>query len=98
MLIADIAMLLLISFVSWRGYRDRQTWFRLIPHLIWTRCQGRSFLMQLLIFGPVIVGWLLLCHFVSTHGWQATAAGGMLFGMALALEALRSAEERQKRK
>ncbi|MDQ6987764.1 MAG: hypothetical protein Q9M25_08175 [Mariprofundaceae bacterium] len=52
---------------------------------------------QFLSFGPLVVVWLLLCHWLNTHGWHATAASGMLVAMMLGLEAMRSAEERQKK-
>jgi len=32
----------------------------------------------------------------NTHGWDARAAGGMLIGMTIGLEAMRIAEEDQK--
>lgn len=92
----DIIILLLILVFCWHGYQYRQTWFRIIPHLMWRICRDRGLLWQLLIFGSTVVGWLLFCHWINAHGWYATAAGAMLFAMALGLEAMRSAEERQK--
>jgi len=59
-------------------------------------CRGRGPWLQLLLFGPVVVGWLLFCHWVNTHGWHATAAGGILFAMTVGLQAMRSVEEEQK--
>ncbi|TLS66132.1 hypothetical protein FE236_09175 [Mariprofundus erugo] len=92
----DISLFLLIAWLCWRGYNGRQSWLRMIPYLIWQQCQGRGMIRQLLVFAPVVVGWLLLCHWLNAHGWHATGAGGMLFAMTLGLDAMRSAEERQK--
>jgi hypothetical protein len=92
----DIIMLMLIGTLCWHGYQSRQTWLRMIPHLMWRICRNRGFLWQLLVFGSSMVGWLLLCHWINARGWYATAAGVMLLGMTLGLEAMRSAEERQK--
>ncbi|MDX8406596.1 MAG: hypothetical protein R8K50_10680 [Mariprofundus sp.] len=93
----DFAMLSMICAICWRGYRYRQPWFCLLPHILWHKCRGRGLWRQLLLFGPVVVGWLLFCHYLNAHGWHATAAGGMVLAMTLGLEAMRRAEERQKR-
>jgi len=96
MIAVDLLLLTALVLLCWRGYSKRQTWLRLIPHLIWHQCKGRSILMQLLLFGPVVVGWLLFCHWLNTAGWHATGAGCILLAMTIGLEAMRSAEERQK--
>jgi len=93
----DVIVFIAICLILWRAYRERQLWFRMIPHVLYRQCRGRGFVQQLLIFGPLVVVWLLLCHWLNTHGWHASAAGGMLFAMMLGLEAMRSAEERQKK-
>lgn len=93
----DISAFLLIAMLCWRGYQLRQNWFCLIPYLLWRQCQGRGVARQLLVFSPVVVGWLILCHWLNAHGWHATGAGGMLFAMTLGLDAMRSVEERQKK-
>jgi len=96
MLALDFAMLALIAALCWQGYRKRRLWF-VVPVFLWLKLgRGRSFWMQFLIFGPMTVAFLLLCHWVNTHGWHATAAGGMLFGMTIGLEAMRMAEDEQK--
>jgi len=92
----DFFLFLLIGGACWYGYHYRQAWFCMTPYLLWRLCRGRGPGRQLLVFGPTVVGWLLLCHWLNAHEWHATAAGGMLFAMTLGLEAMRSAEERQK--
>jgi len=92
----DIAVFVVICFIIWPAYRERQPWFCMIPHFLYRQCRGRGFIRQLLIFGPAVVAWLLLCHWLNGQGWHATAAGCILFAMTLGLEAMRSAEERQK--
>ncbi|PIP02318.1 MAG: hypothetical protein COW18_05135 [Zetaproteobacteria bacterium CG12_big_fil_rev_8_21_14_0_65_54_13] len=94
--VIDFTVLLLIGGICWRAYRYRQAWFCMIPYLLWQQCRNRSLVRQLLVFGPVVVGWLLLCHWLNAHAWPATAAGFMLFAMTVGLESMRSAEERQK--
>ncbi len=92
----DFAMLAVIVTLCWQGYHKRRLWF-VAPVYLWLKlAKGRSFWVQFLIFGPITVSFLLLCHWINTHGWHATAAGGMLFGMTLGLEAMRIAEEEQK--
>ncbi len=92
----DIAVFIAICLILRIAYRDRQLWFCMIPHFLYRQCRGRGFVPQLLIFGTLAVTWLLFCHWLNGQGWHATAAGGILFAMVLGLEAMRSAEERQK--
>ncbi|RMH52724.1 MAG: hypothetical protein D6682_01365 [Zetaproteobacteria bacterium] len=93
---ADLILLIVIVLICWRGYHRRSWWF-VLPVGLWIGLgRGRGMWLQLLLFGPVVVGWLLLCHWVNTHGWHATAAGGILFAMTVGLQAMRSFEEEQK--
>ena len=97
-MVLDIILFAAIATVCWQGYHKRRLWF-VIPVYVWLRMgKGRSFWVQFMIFAPTTVCGLLLCHWVNTHGWHATAAGGMLFGMTLGLEAMRIAEEESKYK
>jgi len=92
----DIALFAAIAGLCWQGYQKRRLWF-VVPVYLWLKLgKGRSFWMQFLVFAPATVTGLLLCHWINTHGWHATAAGGMLFGMTIGLEAMRIAEEEQK--
>jgi len=96
MLALDILLLAAIAWLCWQGYHKRRLWF-VVPLYLWLKLgKGRGFWKQFLIFGPATVCWLLLCHWINTHGWHATAAGGMLFAMTTGLEAMRMAEEEQK--
>ena len=93
--ILDLAVLGAITLLCWQGYRKRSLWFE-VPVYMWFRlARGHGFWVQFLLFGPAVVIWLLLCHWINTHGWHATAAGGMLIGMTIGLEAMRIAEEQQ---
>jgi len=93
----DVAAFLLIAVLSIRGYMKRQLWLALINHLLARLYRGKGFWGQLFSVGPIVVGWLLLCHWVNTQGAHATAAGGILFAMTLGLDAMRTLEEQQKR-
>lgn len=94
----DIALLALIAFGCWRGYQQRALWFTLPVHLLLRLGRRRSYWMQLLIYGPFTIGGLLLCHWINTHGWHASAAGGIVIAMTIGLEAMRIVEEDGKRK
>jgi len=96
LILIDLALFSAIAALCWRGYQQRRIWIRLPPYLLMQRCRGKSALRQLLIFGPVTIFWLLTCHWINTHGWHATAAGGLLLAMTLGLEAMRAIEEQQK--
>ncbi len=96
MMALDIALFAVIAGLCWQGYQKRRLWF-VVPLYLWLRLgKGRGFWQQFLIYGPAIVVWLLLCHWVNTHGWHATAAGGMLIAMTIGLQAMRMAEDEQK--
>jgi len=94
--VLDIVLLIAIAMLCWRGYQHRGIWFETAVWL-WLRLgRGRGLWVQLLIYGVPTVAALLFCHWVNTHGWHATAAGGMLAGMTIGLTAMRLAEEEQK--
>ena len=95
-IVPDILMLVAIATVCWRGYQYRAVWFEL-PLWLYLQCgRGRGLWVQLVMYGLPVVLWLLLCHWVNTHGWHASAAGGMLIAMSYGLAAMRMAEEEQK--
>lgn len=97
MLIAmDVAVLIAIVLLCWRGYRGDGTWLPFVGQLLSRLLNGRGFWGQLLCFAPLSVGWLMLCHWVNTAGWHATAAGGILIAMTVGLDAMRKLEEQQK--
>jgi len=96
--VLDITALLFIVRVCWQGYHRRNVWFLFLPHLLMHWGRKRSYLRQLTIFAPVVIIWLLSCHWIDTHGWHAVAAGGVLVAMTMGLEAMRSIEEQQKRR
>jgi len=97
MLVAfDVAVFAVIVALCWQAYFKRRAWFVSLVFFWLEMGRDRGFWMQFLIFCPPVVVALLLCHWVNTHGWHATAAGGILFMMTLGLEAMRSAEEIQK--
>jgi hypothetical protein len=92
----DIGLFLIIALLCWRGYQQRQLWMFYLGRLLERMFNGRSFLRVLFSLGPMLVGWLLLCHWINTHGWHGLAAGGVLLAMTLGLNAMRNLEEKQK--
>ena len=92
----DVLSLIAITLLCWQGYHKRQLWLYVLAGLIGRLYQGKSFMWQLLGFGPLIVIWLLFCHWLNTQGMHATAAGGILLAMTLALQSMRALEEKQK--
>ncbi|MDQ6950127.1 MAG: hypothetical protein Q9M26_00510 [Mariprofundales bacterium] len=97
-LLLDLTIFGMIAVLCWRGYQQRQIWLSMPPYLLMRACHNRSAWLQLVIFGPITIIWLLSCHWINAHGWHATAAGGILLAMTMGLEAMRSVEERQKEK
>ncbi|MDQ6963741.1 MAG: hypothetical protein Q9M13_02340 [Mariprofundales bacterium] len=95
-LLLDTTLLVVTLLVCWQGYCRRRLWFELPVYLLLRIGRGGGFVIQLLLYGLPIVGWLLLCHRIDTAGWHATAAGGMVLAMTTALEAMRIAEEEYK--
>ncbi|RLL54739.1 hypothetical protein D8Y20_02870 [Mariprofundus sp. EBB-1] len=59
--------------------------------------EGRAAIVQLLIYAPLFVVWLLACHWLDVQGWHGLGASGIGFAMLLGLQALRMLEENQKR-
>ena len=92
----DVLFFTGIATLCWLGYQLRRPWLVLIVQLLWHLGRGYGLWGQVFRYAPVIVGWLLLCHWINTHGWHGLAAGGILFAMTLALHAMRSWEEQQK--
>ena len=95
-MVLDIGLFLMIALLCWRGYQKRQWWMFYLGRILEKGIQGKSFWRQFFSLGPLLVGWLLLCHWINTHGWHATAAGGILLAMTLGLNAMRNIEEDQK--
>jgi len=93
----DIVVLAGILFACWRGYRQRQIWLCIIPALLLRMGHDKPLWMLFLIYAPIFMGWLSLCHWINAQGWRATAAGLLTFAMTLGLEAMRQAEEHQKK-
>lgn len=91
-----VAIFALIAYFCVRGYRERQLWLALTGHLLAKLYRGKGYWRQLFVLGPVIVVWLLFCHWLDNKGAYGLAAGGILFAMTLALDAMRGLEERQK--
>lgn len=97
MLIAlDISFLIAIAVLCWRGYRYRSVWLAMVGQLLARLLGSKGFWGQLFSFAPLAIFWLLLCHWVNTAGWHATAAGGILLAMTIGLDAMRNMEEKQK--
>jgi len=92
----DLGGLVIIATLCWQGYQKQRLWFKVPVYLFLRLGRGRGFAMQLLIYGIPTVAGLLLCHWTNTHGWHATAAGGIVIGMTVGLEAMRIAEEEHK--
>jgi len=93
----DVAVLTGILFACWHGYQQRQIWLCIIPALLLRTGRHQPLWLLFCIYAPVLMGWLLLCHWVNAQGWRATSAGLLAFAMVVGLEAMRQAEERQKR-
>jgi uncharacterized membrane protein len=94
--VLDIALFIGLALLCWRGYRGNGTWLIYIGQLLHRLLRGKSFWGQLFRFAPLAITWLLLCHWVNTAGWHATAAGGILLAMTIGLDAMRKLEEEQK--
>jgi len=95
-LAVDIVILAAILFASWRGYHQRNIWFCVIPGLLLHIGRQKPFWIRFLVYAPIFVSWLLLCHWLNAHGWHATGAGLLAFAMTIGLEAMRQTEEHQK--
>jgi len=95
--LADAAVLAALLTLCWRGYRHRAPWFTVIARRLLRAGRNRGFPRRLLAYGPLFVGWLLLCHWTDVKGWHATAAGLMALAMTVGLDAMRQFEEERKR-
>ncbi|OIO66248.1 MAG: hypothetical protein CO186_09445 [Zetaproteobacteria bacterium CG_4_9_14_3_um_filter_49_83] len=96
MMLLDILLLLAVTAGCWYSYQRKLSWLQQVNFLLLRLFAGYGFLRQLLTFSPLLVGYLLSCHWLNTHGWHATAAGGMVLAMTIGLNAMRSFEEQQK--
>jgi len=92
----DIVLFILIALLCWRGYHKNVIWLFYAGRILERLLGGKGFWAQLFSFAPVAIGWLLLCHWINTAGWHATAAGGILLAMTVGLDAMRKLEEKQK--
>lgn len=98
MIFLDVLILIAATYICWKGYRHRQDWLLLIHLLLARLLKEKGFWNQLLRVGPIVVIWLMMCHWINTHGWHATAASGILLAMTVALNKMRALEEAQKAK
>ncbi len=96
--VLDILVLVVVATACWRGYGQRDSWLRMLVGWLMHQVRGHGFWGQWLRFGPLVVGWLLFCHWLNTHGWHASGAAGIVLAMTLGLDAMRSIEEEQKRR
>ncbi|MDX8391920.1 MAG: hypothetical protein R8K53_05055 [Mariprofundaceae bacterium] len=94
----DVGALAVLLFVCWRGYQQRRFWLCTMTALLLHIGRERVFCFRFVIYSPIFVGWLLLCHWMDVKGWHATAAGLMALSMTIALEAMRQSEERRKQR
>ncbi|MDX8402325.1 MAG: hypothetical protein R8K47_06815, partial [Mariprofundaceae bacterium] len=72
LILADLALGGGLILLWVRACRRRQTWMSWLVTVFLHGLAGRSAWAQLARFGPLAVGWLLLCHWVNTHGWHVT--------------------------
>jgi hypothetical protein len=96
MILIDIILFILIAWSCWQGYSKRQMWLSVIAHLLARLYRGKGYWHQLFTLGPIIVVWLLLCHWLANHGARGLGAGGLLLAMTLGLDGMRHFEEKQK--
>ena len=87
---------ILIPLCLW-SYHQQALWFRLLTHVLLSLGKGRGFFKQWLIYAPIFVSWLLLCRWLDVKAWHGLAASLIAFAMLVALQAMRSLEEQQKR-
>jgi len=79
------------------AYHRQASWLRFIPYALLRFGRGKTFLIQWMIYSPIFVSWLLLCHWLDVKEWHGLAAAGMGFAMLLGLQGMRQWEEKQKR-
>jgi len=80
------------------AYHQQHTWFQWLPYALLRLGKGRSFFIQWLIYSPMFVIWLLLCHWLDVKAWHGVAAALIAFAMLLALQAMRQLENQHKAK
>ncbi|RMG92112.1 MAG: hypothetical protein D6703_02780 [Zetaproteobacteria bacterium] len=94
--VLDLVVLIVVAMGCWRGYRQQDSWLRKLGGRLMRFVRGHGFWGQWLRFGPLMVGWLLFCHWLNTQGWHASGAAGIVLAMTLGLDAMRVVEEEQK--
>jgi len=97
MLLQIVIFFALIGPLLW-SYHKQYIWIRILPYLLLRCGRGRAAWLQWLIYSPMFVSWLLLCHWLDVKQWHGLAAAMMGFAMLLGLQAMRYIEEQQKRK
>ncbi len=97
MILVHLVLFVVLMGLSARAYQHQSLWIRFVPYLLLKLAKGRSAIVQLLIYAPIIVAWLLVCHWLDVQGWHGLGAFGIGFAMLLGLQALRMMEENQKR-
>jgi len=97
-IIANLLLFGALSLLCLRGYLLRRAWLARMAGFMRRLGHGRSLLAQYVRVGPVIVGWLLACHWLNTHGWHGPAAAGIVLAMCVGLQLMRDWEEQQKRR
>jgi len=97
MILGHLVVFIILMTLSALAYQRQSLWIRFLPYVLLKLGQGRSSIPQLLIYSPVIVCWLLACHWLDVKGWHGLGAFGIGFAMLLGLQALRMLEENQKR-
>ena len=96
MALLHCALFVVLMGISGRAYQRQSLWIRFIPYALLSMGKGRSFVLQLLMYAPLLVSCLLACHWLDVMGWHGLAASGIGFAMLLGLQALRMLEEKQK--
>ncbi len=97
MAVLHVLLFIVLMGLSGRAYLHQSMWIRVLPYLLLKLAEGRAGMIQLLIYAPIIVMWLLGCHWLDVQGWHGLGASGIGFAMILGLQALRMLEENQKR-
>ena len=92
----NLAVFLILIGISLRAYQKQSLWLQLVPLSLLKLGENRSFFMQWLIYSPIFVIWLLLCHWLDVKEWHGLAAAGIGIAMIVALQAMRQLEEQQK--
>ncbi|RMH61915.1 MAG: hypothetical protein D6678_02485 [Zetaproteobacteria bacterium] len=94
--LANLFLFAIVAGLCLRAYQRRQAWLVAVAGLLFKVGRDRSLVAQCLLLGPVVVGWLLACHWLNTHGWHGPAAGGIALAMTVGMQLMRDWEERQK--